>query len=278
MFSTKIRDFILTNRMTRRIMLLTNNKIIPTALKLTIIILIFLASLFTTLFFTYPKFSTAIYSKISNKFLQVNQLSQEKFHEIKISGNQKVSDFKIIEIIRKCEVENKNSQNSYSIIHDMIDKIIDELPWIVNIKINRNLPNILNIQVEEFSPFAVWHNDNNKFLIDKSGNIIEFQEDADTEKLIELSGLNANIHAKSLFNLLTIDSSFSKKVFSATWVGNRRWDVRLQDGVIVKLPEENISYAWKKIVDIYSIPGSDIRLEIVDLRVNDKIFLKYKQK
>ncbi len=264
--------------MTRRIMLLTNNKIIPTALKLTIIILIFLASLFTTLFFTYPKFSTAIYSKISNKFLQVNQLSQEKFHEIKISGNQKVSDFKIIEIIRKCEVENKNSQNSYSIIHDMIDKIIDELPWIVNIKINRNLPNILNIQVEEFSPFAVWHNDNNKFLIDKSGNIIEFQEDADTEKLIELSGLNANIHAKSLFNLLTIDSSFSKKVFSATWVGNRRWDVRLQDGVIVKLPEENISYAWKKIVDIYSIPGSDIRLEIVDLRVNDKIFLKYKQK
>ena len=70
----------------------------------------------------------------------------------------------------------------------------------------------------------------------------------------------------------------SRKVYSATWVGNRRWDIRLENNIIIKLPEKNLAYAWKKLINIYSTPGAIIDLEIIDLRIEGRIFLQYKNK
>ena len=93
--------------------------------------------------------------------------------------------------------------------------------------------------------------------------------------MIILSGNNANNHAISLFNIFTIDPNLSRNVYSATWVGNRRWDIRFENGLLIKLPENDISIAWQNLIKIYNMPGSIIGLKMIDLRIKDKIYLQY---
>ena len=55
-----------------------------------------------------------------------------------------------------------------------------------------------------------------------------------------------------MFNILVINSEISQDIYSANWVGNRRWDIRFFDGLLVKLPEIEISDAWSDLIKIYS--------------------------
>ena len=96
--------------------------------------------------------------------------------------------------------------------------------------------------------------------------------------MIILSGRGANQNAKSLFNILVINSEITQDIYSANWVGNRRWDIRFFDGLLVKLPEIEISDAWKDLIKIYSKSKNDKAIKSIDLRVGGKIYLQYYDK
>lgn len=265
---------MLTNPITRRLLLLINNNFLPIIIKLFIIGAIIFTLSITTYSLLNPEFGNNLYQKIYSK-LRIKNLVNDYPYQINISGNKRISKSRIINIIKTIKQEDRNQQIH---IQDIIDKVNNKIPWITDIVINRNLPNILNITIKEFEPFAIWYNEKEKFIIDKDGKMIKHQEEIDLPQMIQLSGYNANIYIKSLFNLLTIEPELSKKIYSATWVGNRRWDIRFENNLIIKLPQNNLSKAWKKLIDIYSLPGAIIDLEVIDLRIDDKIFLKYNNK
>jgi cell division protein FtsQ len=97
--------------------------------------------------------------------------------------------------------------------------------------------------------------------------------------LVILTGKNAYKNVKSLFNILAIDPDISKNVYSATWVGGRRWDIRFENGLLIKLPSGNsdndMRGAWNSLIKIYNMPGSLIGLKTIDLRIAKKIYLEY---
>jgi cell division septal protein FtsQ len=96
--------------------------------------------------------------------------------------------------------------------------------------------------------------------------------------MIILSGKNANQNAKSLFNILVINSEISQDIYSANWVGKRRWDIRFFDGLLVKLPEIEISDAWRDLIKIYLSSKNDKAIKSIDLRVDGKIYFQYYDK
>jgi cell division protein FtsQ len=144
------------------------------------------------------------------------------------------------------------------------------------------MPDILNVEIEEYHPFAIWINDDKKFIIDKEGNSIpfleEYEQSEEFKNMIILSGVGANQNAKSLFNILVINSEISQDIYSANWVGNRRWDIRFFDGLLVKLPEIEISNAWHDLIKIYLASKNDKAIKSIDLRVSGKIYLQYYNK
>jgi cell division protein FtsQ len=95
------------------------------------------------------------------------------------------------------------------------------------------------------------------------------------QHMVILSGKGANNNAKSLFNIFASDPNLSANVYSATWVSNRRWDIRFDNGLLIKLPENNISEAWQRLIRIYNMPGSIVGLKNIDLRISDKTYLEY---
>ncbi len=64
-------------------------------------------------------------------------------------------------------------------------------------------------------------------------------------KLRVLVGEHAPHHAVDLFQMLPTEPELSSRVKAATWVGNRRWTLRLDNKVDVLLPEKAPLAAWR---------------------------------
>lgn len=284
-----IKNFFLTNSFLRKIKNILNNFIKPILLRSFLVLIGVIFILLIAIKIYNPKLINQIKNKGSHYFYRYFQLDNFKFSSINISGNKRVLDEEIIMIIKNFELEKGSltklkSDNSDSIplMQNLIDEIKSKLSWIDKIRIKRLMPDILNVEIEEYQPFAIWINDDEKFIIDKEGNSIpflkEYERSEEFKNMIILSGRGANQNAKSLFNILVINSEISQDIYSANWVGNRRWDIRFFDGLLVKLPEIEISNAWHDLIKIYSASKNDKAIKSIDLRVSGKIYLQYYNK
>ncbi len=167
-------------------------------------------------------------------------------------------------------------------IEDLRTEILKN-PWIKDVFIQKKFPNSLLINIVEYNPFAITINDKKQLkLIDEFGNIINI-DDKETKKfnhLFMITGENFKSEVNNLFNLLSIYYDIARKATRAKRIGNRRWDLILNNNIIVKLPEEddNITESWTILDKIMNIYGFDVDLEEIDLRLKDKVFLKYKNR
>lgn len=241
-------------------------------------LIIFVATIliFAALKFFKPQYLTKINIKFHSYFFHTFGLDKHDFASIEISGNNRVSNDEIINIAKKLH-SHQTLQNDTSeiFIKKLAKEIKMQLPWVNKINITRTLPNKLHIAIIEYEPFAIWQNSGQQYVIDKDGNKVRINDDAEFNHLIILSGKNANLHVDSLFNIFTINPELAAKIYSATWIGERRWDIRFENGLLVKLPSNDIKNAWHQLINIYNMPGSLTNLKSIDLRVSNKTYLQY---
>ncbi len=191
-----------------------------------------------------------------------------------INGIERADIEKIREkIYGFCELENKND------IGILLNDINDD-PWIKTIAIKRQLPNTLKIEIEEYLPFAILKYGDTLHLIDENGVIIKINEKEKRAyyNLLIVAGKGSKENIYSLFNLLSSNPSLFSRIKSALRIGERRWNLILDNGILIKMPEKNVLDAWSKLDKILSIRGSEIDLKVIDLRNDDKIFLEEKDK
>jgi cell division protein FtsQ len=273
----RIRNFFLTNQFLRRIRNFFHQVCAPIFLKAALGLIVLLIVIFILLKVFNPSYIEKAYQKSAFYFFHYLNLDSRELAEINVSGNKRVKSEEIIKIVN--ESNNLLSETSPAAFQLMIQNLISEikkqLPWINHVTINRSMPNILNIAVTEYEPFAIWQSDGKKYFTDKEGNLIPFQDDEEFRHMVTLSGKSANKNVKSLFNIMAIDPKLSDKIYSATWVSERRWDIRFENGLLIKLPESNISNAWQRLIKIYNMPGSILGLKMIDLRLHDKTYLEY---
>jgi cell division protein FtsQ len=273
----KIRDFILTNHSARRLQFFWQRVFLPFFIKAILITLTTLVLIFGMLKIFKPTILDKIYQRSSFYFFHYLNLDNHQFNKINISGNKRVKKEEIISIIDETQkhIVDKKNGDYQPLIQQLITDIKNELPWVNQIVITRSMPNVLNIAITEYEPFALWQNEGKKYIIDKEGHPIPYEDLEEFKHFVILSGKGANTHAKALFNIFVIDPNLSANVYSATWIGDRRWDIRFENGLVIKLPESNISLAWKHLIKIYNMPGSIIGLKMIDLRIDDKAYLEY---
>ena len=213
-----------------------------------------------------------IFKKFINDipFLYSKTFHKNICNDLEINGIDKADFFKIkTDVANFCELDNKNN------LSILLNKIKQD-PWIKNVSIRRILPNRLEINVEEYSPFAILKTNNKYELIDENGMVINISE---REKrgyynLIFITGDGAKENIYGLFNMLSTKPYLFGRIKSIIRIGNRRWNFELDNGIIIKMPENDIIEAWEKLDKIISIKGSEINIKSIDLRNKDKIFLE----
>jgi len=97
--------------------------------------------------------------------------------EIKISGNQKVSNENLQEKISPQLTKNFWRFSSRSIfltnLSEIKENLFKDFPQIAEINLKRKFPNSLILEIEERRPEAIWCSNNLCFFVDKEGIIFE---------------------------------------------------------------------------------------------------------
>ena len=110
-------------------------------------------------------------------------------------------------------------------------------PWIAEARVSRRLPDTLLVDIVERKPAAVWQNQQQLSLIDGNGVVLEPVSADAMPNLPLVIGPQANLQTAPLKTLLGAAPALGPMVAGATWVGNRRWDLRFQSGETLALPE-----------------------------------------
>lgn len=156
---------------------------------------------------------------------------------------------------------------------------IARLPWVKDVTLQRILPDRLHIRLTERTPLALWQAGNRVFLIDSEGAIIPHQEIEAFSHLLMLQGAGANEAASELLMILASDEALKERIVTGIRVGKRRWNLLLDNGIFVNLPEEDPQKAFadlSKLNKQYDLLKQDIR--VIDMRLADRLILELEEK
>jgi cell division protein FtsQ len=121
-----------------------------------------------------------------------------------------------------------------------LDKVRGQLlkyGWIADARVSRRLPDTLVVDIVERKPAAIWQHKQKLSLIDAEGIILERVDMNAMPDLPVIVGKGGNEHAGDLQELMNSVPVLKPVLAGATWVGNRRWDLRFQSGETLALPE-----------------------------------------
>jgi len=109
--------------------------------------------------------------------------------------------------------------------------------WVKDARVSRRLPDGLVIDIVERTPAALWQDNEQLSLIDRTGVVLDRVPVSQMPDLPLLIGPGANSQAEELDRLLDGVPTLKPQLTAATWVGQRRWDLSFQSGEVVVLPE-----------------------------------------
>jgi cell division protein FtsQ len=93
------------------------------------------------------------------------------------------------------------------------------------------------VDIVERDPVAVWQHGGQLHLIDVAGVVLQPVSASAMPDLPLVVGPNANRQTAGLNRLMENAPALKPMLAGATWVGNRRWDLRFQSGETLSLPE-----------------------------------------
>jgi cell division protein FtsQ len=109
--------------------------------------------------------------------------------------------------------------------------------WVQDARVSRRLPDTLLVDIVERQPAAIWQYQGKLNLIDKDGVILQPVDPQAMPDLPVVVGPDANTEASQLTALLDAAPRLKPMFSGATWVGDRRWDIRFSSGETLALPE-----------------------------------------
>jgi cell division protein FtsQ len=153
---------------------------------------------------------------------------------------------------------------------------LEALPWVRSASIERRLPGTLHVRLVERRPLAVWQHDGKQELIDRDGTVIPVTDLSRFAKLpTVVGGDDARHGAASLVELLASEADLAARVTAIVLVGDRRWNVRIDNAIDVLLPEDDAAGAWSKLARLERTSQVLQRdVQTVDLRLPDRLVMR----
>lgn len=152
---------------------------------------------------------------------------------------------------------------------------VEKLSWVRSVHVERRLPDTVYLRLTERKPLALWQRKGKLSVIDEEGTVLTSYKLERFQDLIILVGEDAPVHAQALLEVLEVEPEIKEMVEAATFVSDRRWDLKLKTGVIVKLPEEELGLALRRLSFTHREEGllkKDVRS--IDLRDPNKITVR----
>ena len=209
---------------------------------------IFLSSIFNF------KFIENYNNKFSLKNININGLSYNE----KIMLENELNKFK--------------NTNIFQLNETKISNALDKFNFLENIFVYKIIPSTININLSKTQVIGQTLRNGEIFYIGKNGKFIstyEIYKSIDIPSVFGNFQIGEYIELQNILNDYKIDVKTIKEYY---YYKNKRWDLLFHNGILLKLPSENIIKSlkiYRKFFDNKDL----LNISIVDLRITDQIIL-----
>jgi cell division protein FtsQ len=153
---------------------------------------------------------------------------------------------------------------------------IEAMPWVKEARIKKLYPDTLQIAITERSPYAIWQHDGGVVsLIDKDGKVIIDDVGERYSRLPFVVGDGAQARAQEYVDLVDGVPELKNRIHAGVLISNRRWNVVLDNGVELLLPEKDPGAALVAVAALDTQSNLLSRdISAVDLRASDKLVVR----
>ncbi|WP_448951725.1 cell division protein FtsQ/DivIB [Labrys neptuniae] len=148
---------------------------------------------------------------------------------------------------------------------------LEKLPLVKSAQVRKLFPSTLSVTIEERAPYALWQRDGSVSVIAEDGTVIEDHVETRFAELPLVVGEGADKRASEIVAAVAATPEFNGRIKGATLVSQRRWNLTLDNGVVVRLPEDDPEQALKSLAGLErkaKVLEKDILA--VDMRMPDR--------
>ena len=238
----------------------------------------FIRILIILVLFTYPVLFIFNEFKKEERLSNFIQLFSEKFdYQFK---NYELNSLNRVDKIEVSKIINKYlNQSIFLVPLKNISISLNNLKWVKNVNISKNLSNKIKVEIIEHEPVGLFFFNDQLFYFTKDGKVIDKYNKNLNEEFIIFFGKQALTKANDFLNIL-IKFNLEESIIidEAYYVNERRWDVKLENEIIINLSEKNIEQSLKNYIKLYkTINKSEFLLiKKIDLRNNEKAIISFK--
>jgi cell division protein FtsQ len=148
-------------------------------------------------------------------------------------------------------------------------------PWIEEATVQKLLPDRVVISISERKAFALWQKAGRVGVIAADGTVLEpyiLRRYADLPLVV---GIGAETRAREFLAMLDRRPELRANVRASVFVAERRWNLRLKNGVDVRLPEFDLEQALDQLAALERNTKLSSRdITAIDLRLTDRITVR----
>ena len=190
--------------------------------------------------------------------------------QIKVVGNRETSE---IDILGSLGLDGWTSLIGFDV--DAARERVAALPWVETAAVRKVYPHTIEVRIEERQAFALWQKGSELSVIERSGRVIAPYSGGKQALLPLFVSADAPVHAPDLLAKMDKFPDLAARVKGYVRIAGRRWDLKMVNGVTVKLPEVGED---KAIATLASLESEDGILErdivAVDMRLTDRLVVQ----
>ena len=194
-----------------------------------------------------------------------NNLTKVNIEKIIVENNSIIESNNIINRLNFLYDENLFLVNSTK-IKDALNKI----DFIESFRVKKIYPKIIKIIIQEKVPIAILHYKKDKFYITERGDLIKFKKLVNYSNLPKVFGNGKNFI--SFYQNIQKINFPMKEIESFYFFESGRWDLKLHNNKIIKLPVNDYLFSLKNYNDSKDKTNFKV-YKTFDYRIKDQLIL-----
>jgi cell division protein FtsQ len=189
---------------------------------------------------------------------------------IQIEGHQQAKQDELIKVIQVRE-----GDAMMEVDLEEVRSRVEKLGWVNEARISRRWSGTLFVEIEERKPFAIWQYREQHQLIDRLGTVIPGVAVDAFGHLPQFVGDGANVLAAELTALLDARPALQGRVRASSRIGKRRWNLIMDSGATVRLPEGREAEALDELIALEKEHNILARgVSMIDMRFTDRLIVR----
>ncbi|WP_455476686.1 cell division protein FtsQ/DivIB [Bartonella sp. B41] len=185
---------------------------------------------------------------------------------VEISGNNRMIKQEILKLLGFYSFP-----SIFAFDVDRARSILEQQVWVQSASVQKIYPNRVRISLVEREPYAIWQHDGMMDIVDIAGRVIMPFRGRSVQGLPLVVGYGAQNAAKFI-QALSVYPKLHRHVRAYVRIGDRRWDLVLDNGMRIMLPENNALERVSSFIRMGAAEDIFLRDVLsIDLRLADRI-------